>query len=454
MKVLPVLLVAIVVALVIAPPAGAVTWSRAEVVESVRTVRPFPRAVTNARGEAVIAYYGTSRSNGAYGSALKIVRRGRDGRLRRPETLDDDLAGAYDVSLGADGRAYVLWVREQREDDLTRDVVFAEAAPGQPFGRPRVIESNFGSWPDEVRLATVGGHVLAAYNANRSVTIITRAPGGQFSPPVRVEHVTSTPSIAVNERGDAIVSWPGREVDGQDDSAAALVGVSVREGKLGPRRVLAHTGEYTGYLRTGLTPGGGLLAAWQSSYEEVYGIDREYAAIRAAAAPAEGPAAQPFLVSEAAERSNREGPQHPVLTVAPDGSGVVAWQRVLRPQEIRYPLSGTVYAAPVSAKGRAGRPQALSSPRRIGTAPRVATDGRGRTVVVWEEVPRDSLSRPVELMTAAAGRAARFARSRTLAARSERPEQASVTGHPRGFLLVYRRDRGERGSAIVLRSGR
>ena len=424
-----------------APAAQAVEWSRAQVVTRSVVPESRPDVAVNRRGESLVAYR-TPAGRGHYGDALEVVRRGRDGRLGEPQRIGRGMVTGFAVALADDGRAFAIWEREQLENDLAHTVLLAEAPPGGRFGRPRIVEDECCSSPQDFSLATAAGRAVAVYGDRYSISVLARGPGGRFGERVRLS--SGIPDLAMNERGEAFVSW----LDGEE-----IVSVPVRDGVVGERRAVPVAGE-KGYLRTGLGAAGTLVLSWQGMPQEMFGFDRFFGPLHARTVPASGEPT-PVVDVLTAPRSDREGAHHPELAVARDGSGVAVYHRIRWPGHNTYPVLGRVFAARLTPAGRRPRPpQPLSARSRVSTWPRVATDRRGRTVAVWQEVRKDSLDRPARLMAAAAGRGGPFGRPRALASPvQESPGYTLAAGGGR-FVVAYQRQIGEKRFALAVREGR
>ena len=173
-----------------------------------------PSVAVAGDGTAAVGYL--EQTYDAPASAVVSVRPPA-GPLRPAQVLG--AGSGYDVKLAADGGSglYALWTGGQPGADRSgpNGAWFAQRS-GDDFGSPRMLSGAAISTPDATLGANARGDLVAAWSAAPvagygypdSVETTFRPQGLDWEAPERFVHVAiPRPAAAVNEAGDASVTW-------------------------------------------------------------------------------------------------------------------------------------------------------------------------------------------------------------------------------------------------------
>ena len=203
----------IVLAVLPAQAAGALTWSRTESVGETGNLRPKGVHIS-ARGDVLALW---QREEKEYGTATThYAWRPPRGRWTANQQLGGLMHSGWDVTVALTprGQATALWADDGK-------VFAAEADLGGEFSKPQVIgrADTCCATTLEVRVDDAG-NALAAWageqvqqtepggSSGRNIYAATRTPKGEWSDPQLVRHGTGGfTSLAMNSAGAAVIGW-------------------------------------------------------------------------------------------------------------------------------------------------------------------------------------------------------------------------------------------------------
>jgi hypothetical protein len=354
-----------------APFVGPVTLSR-----RARNFAPQPVASAAAGGAALVgwadqspvdsptpAVYLRVLPKSAPAVPLTTLTEGPDARLT-----------SLRVGLGPTGAAVAVWVRDP--------FPASTSGPTDAVVRIAVRLAVAGVWSSAGDLSAPGardpalalapdGSALVAWVRAGVVEVSRIGPDGVVAgAPVALSAGSPSrlPAVAVNAAGDAVVTWY------QND--ALVVSERTGGGAFGAPRSLSAGGGFPdvtnlGAPSLGLAADGRTVVAWRQRFA---GLFRVVVDIR----PAGLDWIPPIIVSPVAARNAGR----PSLSVDAAGHAVVAWS-----QPAGISLSTIRARALARAASAFGALEAVSTAKGRGTAPSVALDVKGRSVLAWREDP-------------------------------------------------------------------
>lgn len=323
-----------------------------------------PRVAANASGEFVVLWYGPGD---AVGGILRARRFAADGEPASGEIqVAEEVIDSEDnltVALENDGSFLALFSvpgalklrRFAPDGALLLDQTIATDTPYVPAA--------------SISLREDGRFVIAWNSFSQTVSVRVFNPDGTPRSPVVTVAQDSGPKygpwVAMDPRGHFVVVWQ------------TLIGASahIQARRYGPA---AHprgpeilvSDHFGGGIRLAKDASGSFLVTWaelptESGLHGIYGRRFSAAGVAAGAAM---PLVPDFMTGS------------PDLAMAPDGSFVLAWDDPAH--------SSDIIAQIFAADGVPSRPAFTVPQPLIGVQrrPRVAIDGRGRFVVVWESV--------------------------------------------------------------------
>lgn len=366
-----------------------------------------PDVAVNDRGGAVVGWCGGNPA----GTAYAVVHRHGEWKFARPIVTSDYWSCDQRVGIDAAGNALVIAPQRSRLEVVARDLragadewepaALIGAGPGGPYWAvlalvdlevnaagdaiaawtrgtswdTKVLEVAYrrrgGAWERAEQLSVVGAGIAGAdvaLDAAGNATafwlrgtyeaavpwVAQRGADGRWTvvsdigPPGKY---VSSPVLAVNARGDAVVAWQAHSLNGTYPSPP-IVHTSVRRG-LNWETTAMHTSSVYDAFALGVDGAGTVLLT----------IAKGAGTIEALTRRATGAWTTPTTIATNAPMYTR-----PMVDVAENGAAVVAWEN-----------SGTWAARRDSAEG------AWDSPRRIATAPaftpRVAANASGDALI-------------------------------------------------------------------------
>ena len=278
----------------------------------------------------------------------------------------------YDADVGGRGRIAVAIVRRGMR-------VIVRDAFGR-WGAPELISPVRASATAPDVEVTGRGEVIVVWTQSSSrrlpisgpnaIHVAVRSPGGRwFSQTVGgTRHfIAAEPRVAVNARGDAVVTWRGWHRRGGRDRL--LTAFRPARGRFGRAASMGETGIDQ---QVAVDRAGRAFAIWTRTLPPEHLRSQVRFAVRAA-----GAWSRPQAIAE----DRVGGPQ---IALVPDGSIVAAWRAAER--GLGATRTGEVMAAIRSAGGAWGPTLALSSVRT--KAIRLGTSAAGEVVATWNVAVR------------------------------------------------------------------
>ncbi len=303
----------------------------------------------------------------AIGAALGFPAAAAAHRWSLASPLSEAGADLTDTAMGSHGDVAVAWER------LIPGGVAVQIATRSPFGSflpvvtlspagaesrsPQVAEDAAGE-ATAVWFASVGGSNFLV----EAATVADGIPSTPVTLSAAGQNAVS-PTVAVNERGDAIVAWR------RSNGANEIVQASFRPagGSFSPPVNLSPEGRNGDLPRVAIDAAGDAAVVWDSSDG---GSEVVEEATRSAAA---GSFAKPVVLSNEAESA-----QEPVVAMSAEGDTAVAWIRSNGTNEVVQAVT-----RPASASGFGAVAEQLSLPGTEALNPEIAIDGHGDPTVVW-----------------------------------------------------------------------
>lgn len=354
---------ALLALLVLAPAAGAQTWSAPQPLSSEHALVDAPRLAVSAEGPALAAWTYADEGRGGYSLAARgpgAAAFGRARALAPRSRLATVPSVEGPVAFGRKG-ALVAVARVRRIGVRTG------GADGR-FGRERVVRRIGRGRIGEAALAANGnGEAALVWFEDRGtrtdrVYVSLRRAGGRFGPPRRLATgAIRRVAVAVGGAGDVLVAWnsPGKVL-------TRFLARRTRTFRAVQR--IRSRPAYFAQLRPVVALNGRAAIAW-SAQAQSEGGDTGPAYFEAALRPF---GAKRFRRARLLERLPAEPMPRDVDAVATGASGlVVAWTG----------LGGSVRVAAVD-----GEPQTVSPPEAV--LADLAADDTGRLVAVWAESDR------------------------------------------------------------------
>jgi hypothetical protein len=322
----------------------------------------------NARGDAIVVWavqYG--RRVGLYASY-----RPAGGVFGVPERIAGNGLGS-DFGLDSRGNATFVWV-SRRDGRGPRSVKVVERAAGGRLFAAQRLQTAIGSAASSVAVNQRGDAVIAWVNGSLTggrAWCATRRAGHRFGRPVVLGPATgiADPSVGIDDRGRGLIAWYGPYKRARPFPSGAVRVATVQVGKLKLRslqRLPARGSERLVEVGPSVRvdPGGDAIVAW-----DVYG---------------KSPNAQGTIVVARATAGRRlnisttqgtDQPRQPVgAAIGSGGEAIVAWNNNGRPNQALITSGANV---PFDAT------QPISSPTRDSGRPAVALDSDGQAITLW-----------------------------------------------------------------------
>jgi hypothetical protein len=271
---------------------------------------------------------------------------------------------AVDLAMGSSGDVAVTWTGVLA-GKLTAEV--ATRPPAGGFSAPHTLSPVGGEARAGEVAEDAAGEAIAAWPAtvggSNLIVEATTVVGGVPSTPVKLSapgQNAAMPSLAADERGDAILAWIRN--NGSDD----IVQASFRAagGQFGAPVNLSAEGGNALAPKVAIDAAGDATVVWErnNGAEEVV-------------EEATRPAATRHFTAPAPLSSSTGNPVEPAVAMNAEGDTAVTWVHIGAGKQIQLaarPAGGT-FGAPVNVAGEVFN----------ASQPQVALDGRGDPTVVW-----------------------------------------------------------------------
>jgi hypothetical protein len=256
-------LIALVLALAVAPPAAAAGWSAPQTISSVSTFASRPFIAFNASGRGLAGFEQQFGLGNAGHNRLFLANRDASGRYGRARRLGPDELFLGGLSLDKRGRSTVLAVFSKGGQRDRMEVYSGAGAGG--FGRPQVLHTSPYTFMRTPKLAAdAAGDAAAIWRelprrsgSSDVAMLATRTAGHAFGRARRVSSAAvSDVEVGMGGNGDFVVTWLRR----------GLVEARIGHGsKLGPVLRLANNHLERGVsLAVAMDARGDALVAWTS----------------------------------------------------------------------------------------------------------------------------------------------------------------------------------------------
>lgn len=410
----------------------AATWSAPTVVRPDVSASGYSVAL-NAGGEAVAAW---SDDSGVY---TAIAPRGRAfGRVQQLSTTDNLNPGPLLVE-DRRGDAVAYWIA-QTNPDATQGVLFASyRRAGRRFGRAVQVASH-------VELASAGldgrGNATLVWLGRRrgvaSIDVQTRQSNGHVQANSRLAGGTqiSTPTVAVNGLGDAIVVWQA----GPIQTAVIRYATRIRGKRFGAAQRLRAAGAGVASPDVGLDDTGHALVAFDGGFSTAIGgfpyheVDAATVDLFAHArwsGPSRGPSTRRVFQAPTTGTDALWGVA-PQVEVNGRGDALIVWE-ISR-------LTGDPSAIEVD---RAPAGHAFGTPRiiatgNLGDVPGSAIGPKGTAIVGWD----DELGTTPDLAAVALGPNAGWGAGQAISPATDQAATPAVATNARGDVVALWQDLG------------
>lgn len=335
------------------------------------------------RGQAVVAWGSTVSGTGVIESAWRSAA----GSWRPPTVFTRNVV--VQIAFDQRGNAFASELAGGRT--ANRALVAFKPA-GRAWRRPVTVGAANGFGPqlaiDAHGDATVVWSKTVSLRRGQLVQAAVRPAGGHWRPPVTLGRADLTvgPYLAVDPRGDAIVSWAGRIRLDRCCTYSVQAAFKPAVGRWRRAVTLARTG-VGGDLQVAFDRAGKATAVWSST-----GSDPSVPpAVWSASRPAGGSWHAPVTIA-----TFTYGVSALQLTLDPQGDALAAWWVTTTPPDPSY-----LQVVMASSHGPWQPPMSLGGERVSGTyslpAIGAALDSQGNAVMVWVQ----DLSRDQQIVDAA-----------------------------------------------------
>jgi hypothetical protein len=323
------LIIGCVVAIAVAAPAGAATWSAPVTVAGSHTSFPHPFSVASG-ADGTIAVIFRHRGDFPDRATVLVAVRRPGGRWEKTRTVSDTRFGAAQPRVAVDprGRVLAVWARPSSRRGALRGPYLIQARS----------EDAHGHWGP----------------------LVTLGASAHF--------FESSPGIAFDAHGDATVVWRGYRRVGsriRDVIKAAYRPAGGRFGaaaSVSPATTAARSGPVVA-----MSPGGRSYVAWTTGVDEP--------AVDAAARSRAGRWGAP-------QRLSTTKASEPRIAVASDGAVVVAWREAAVDTEGNGTQAGGVGAAIGTPAGSFSAPQHVADAQTSGVL--LVAAPTGETLLAWD----------------------------------------------------------------------
>jgi len=350
-------------------------------------VADYPIERADRMGDVLVVWQ--ARQGRAY--VLRSAWRSGSGRWTT-ETVVGGVGSQYDVGLGAGGQAVAVWTQTVRRGEVV--VRASTREPGGGWAPGRTISATSGVSGEPRVAVDAHGDAVAAwtespnYLSQRPAVQAAMLVGGGWGPAQTISPVGretgSSPGVAINARGDAIVTWRG-VITSRGYVRFRLIAVSRRVGAPWSAPQGVADSAYDGQV--GIDDAGHALSVFSVS------PPHRPQTLQAARLTVGGAWSRPVVLLGL-------GGYKPALAVSPDGRAVAAWTATgeLSPSaRRRHGLpGGTVQASIFQPGGGWSSPVRIPARYAYGDEASAAADAHGDLAVGWRSLasPGVSVSHP------------------------------------------------------------
>jgi hypothetical protein len=304
-----------------------------------------------------------------HGRGIRWARRTASGWSARIRVPGFEIGGLYGVDRE--------WTTNSDGFETVR-----RGAAGHRFGSREKVGRNDSAWVDwQSATAPDGASIMVLLYApggresqlhRGQIAVATRLAGEPFRFARVLWHAPLSSGafgVSINDRGDGLVAWA---------SPWSILGVSVRNGHIGPVRRLAASGGRVAWLDTDVTRDGSGIIGWL-----VTGSGHAVHAL--ALAPSRRGNALGVL--HAVSRPFAADISGQLAALGGFNGGLIVWQA-----PTRLPDTARVWAMPVR-HGNFGRRQPLSPPHRNSEWVTAQATNRGGVAILWTERDQSAAAR-------------------------------------------------------------
>ena len=353
--------------LALAGSAAAAPWSAPAQRSPVAAEASSPRIAVNANGDAVAVWTRLDGDQRQVEAALRPAGAPDWGPAETVSLIGDGDAYLPAVAIDSAGAAYAVWTRTTRGGLVVQAAV--RPAGATVWDPPQNVSATQRQAASASVSVSPDGHAAAAWTGRAGsrmvIQIARRSPGdaswGPASGISRNGQNAVEPAVVVDPAGTAAVVW--RRYDSRVYRVQFTL-CPLGAGCLAPRS-LSQAGRSAVNPRIGVDGAGNVHVLWRR-------FDGVRYRVQAVARDATGVFTPVATISALASTV-------PQLAVSANGEAVAAWRTYGRGERIQA-------SARLPATGQWADPTDLSRPGRNVryTAPRIAVDPTGNTVVLWE----------------------------------------------------------------------
>lgn len=293
--------------------------------------------------------------------------------LSQPDQSVDD----SHVAVSGNGTAIAVWARSNGAHDVVQASL---RSPGGDFGAPIDLSTGGASATSPSVAVDDAGNAIVAWrrlDGNPIIRVARRAAGGSFGAPVDVslaDRSSSSPEVALAPSGEAIVVW--RSTDGPE--TLAMASIAPPGGDFGAPIELSARGTRSARAGVAMDAAGNAIAVWERD-----GV------IRARIRPAGGSFGSTIDLTAPGMASG------PTVAMNAGGDAIVAWSR--------SDGANRIVQARMRPAGGAFGPtdDAISSPGEDADGATAALDAAGGAIVAWSR--SDGANERVQAASAPAG---------------------------------------------------
>ena len=348
-------------------------FSAAQRLARLATPIPGRMIAVNRRGDAIVVW---TVANATKRSGLYAAYRPAGRSFGAPERISGNGVGA-DFALDARGDATFVWQRLRGRRGPTTLEVVERAANGR-LRRAQALQTGIGERTPSVAVNSRDDAIVTWVSGSlsqASVWCATRRHGQQFGEPTAVTPAAgaASPSVGLDSAGRALIAWDGTFTNAAEGFPyAALYTATIRVGSPTPSATqkldaTTHGGLADAGPTVRMNSSGHALVVW----EHVSSSSNARATIKVArSAPGHAPRLVAMLPTD-------EPDQDVATAIGSRGEAVIAWTNLSRPDEASATPSASSPFAP---------PTTISPPGRNAEAPQIAIDQSGHAIAVWRDL--------------------------------------------------------------------
>jgi hypothetical protein len=337
-----------------------------------RLASPIPGRMlaVDARGDAIVAW---TIANATRRSGLYAAYRPAGGSFGAAQRIAGNGVGA-DFDMDARGTATFAWLRTPRgRGPATLEVI--TRAPNGRLGDAQALQTALGVGLPSVAVNGRGDAIVTwvsgSFPGDR-VWYAARRHGDRFGPAMALTPATgaANPRVGLDAHGRGLIAWAGPFTGASEGFPYAAVNTAmVRVGSATPSAARALSDPSDGGLgdfgpTVRMSQSGSALVVWEQIGSSPTAQTRIEVARSTASQPPRVSAT--FLTDE---------PEQDISSaIGPNGQAVVAWTNLSRPDQA---ATSPDHTAPFTA------PATISAHGRNAGAPDVAVDGHGDAIAAW-----------------------------------------------------------------------